>query len=131
MHPAHVPFEAEAEAAEIGRARDAGPGGAFLGDGHDAGMALVADFVEALEEIDRLEIFAAADRIFGTHSPGLARVVEVEHRGHGIHAQAVDVIFVEPEERVGDEEIAHLVAAVVEDERAPVLCSPCRGSACS
>ena len=28
--------------------------------------------------------------------------------------------MVEPEQPVGDEEIAHLVAAVVEDERAPV-----------
>ena len=27
VHPAHVPFEAEAEAAQMGRARDAGPGG--------------------------------------------------------------------------------------------------------
>ncbi len=27
VHPTHVPFESEAEAAEIGRARNAGPGG--------------------------------------------------------------------------------------------------------
>ena len=92
MHPAHVPFEAEAEPAEVGGPRDAGPRGALLGDGHDAGMPLVADFVEALEKIDRLEILAAAVHVRDPLA-GLARVVEVEHRGHGIHAQAVDVIF--------------------------------------
>ena len=47
VHPAHVPFEAEAEAAEIGGAGDAGPGGGFFGDGEDAGEALVSDFVHA------------------------------------------------------------------------------------
>ena len=31
------------------------------------------------------------------------------------------MIFVEPEKRVGDEEIAHLVAAKIENERAPIL----------
>src|SRR4029078_8270645 len=32
-----------------------------------------------------------------------------------------DVILVEPEERIGDEEIAHFVAAEIKNERAPVL----------
>ena len=57
---------------------------------------------------------------FGTHSPVLARVVEVEHRGHGVDADAVGVELLEPEQRVGDEEVADLVAPVVEDQRAPV-----------
>src|SRR5947207_6258529 len=35
MHPAHVPFKAEPKSAEISRARNTGPGGRFLGDGHD------------------------------------------------------------------------------------------------
>src|SRR5207249_357463 len=53
--------------------------------------------------------------------PGLPRIVEVKHRSHGIHAQPVDVIFVEPEKGVADKKIAHLVAAVIENERAPIL----------
>ena len=65
------------------------------------------------------EIFAAAEFV-GDPFARLAAVVEIEHRGHGIDAQAVDVIFVEPEQRVGEQEIAHFVAAVVEDQRAPV-----------
>ena len=56
----------------------------------------------------------------GIHSPWLARVVEVEHRRHGVDAQPVDVVAVEPAQRAGDEERAHLAPAVVEDRRRPV-----------
>jgi hypothetical protein len=52
--------------------------------------------------------------------PLLAGVVEVDHRGDGIHAQAVDVEFVQPVQRVGDEEVADFAAAEVEDQRSPV-----------
>jgi len=46
VHPAHVPFEGEAEAAEVGGAGNAGEGGGLFGDGEDAGKAGVGDFVE-------------------------------------------------------------------------------------
>ena len=58
---------------------------------------------------------------FGIHSPGVAAVVEVEHRGDGIDAQRVDVEALEPVERVGDEEVAHLAAAEIVDQRVPVV----------
>ena len=58
--------------------------------------------------------------MLGIHSPGLARVVEVEHRGDRIDPQAVEVVAVEPEERVAEEEVADLGPAVVEDLGAPV-----------
>ena len=50
----------------------------------------------------------------------VARVVQVEHRRDGVHAQAVGVVLLQPEERVGEQEAADLGAPVVEDERAPV-----------
>ena len=65
--------------------------------------------------------FSRPPNRFGIHCPAVARVVEVEHRRHGVHAQAVDVVLLEPEQRVAQQEVADLVAAVVEDERAPVL----------
>src|SRR5205085_5462463 len=46
--------------------------------------------------------------------------VEIKHRGDCIDAQSIDVKLLEPVERVCDEEIAHLVAAVVEDISAPI-----------
>jgi hypothetical protein len=51
----------------------------------------------------------------------LARVVEIQHRGDGVDPQAVGVVLLEPEQRVRQEEVPDLVAAVVEDQRAPVL----------
>ena len=119
VHPAHVPLEVEAEAAEVRRLRDAGPGGRFLGDRQHAREIAADRDVELAQELDRLEVLAPAV-VVGNPLAGLAAVVEVQHRRHGVHAQAVDVVAVHPEQRVGDEEVAHLVPAVVEDLGAPV-----------
>ena len=76
-------------------------------------------FVELPEESDGFEIFAAAEYVRNPFA-GLARVIEIEHRGDGVDAQAVDVIFVDPEERVREQEILHLVAPIIENQRAPI-----------
>src|SRR3546814_8310233 len=68
---------------------------------------------DLLEERDGLEVGVAAVDV-GRPLPVLAGVVEVEHRRDGVHPQAVDVQLAEPEEGVGDEEVPHLVATVVE-----------------
>ena len=83
------------------------------------GCSLVAELVELLEEVDRLEVLVAAEDV-GDPFAGLARIVEVEHRGDGVDAEAVDVVALEPEQGVAEEEVADLGAAVVEDLRAPV-----------
>ena len=54
VHPTHVPFEAEAEAAEIRRPGDAGKCRRFLGDRHGAGKFAVDRLVGPLEEGDRV-----------------------------------------------------------------------------
>ena len=119
VHPAHVPLEAEAEAAEVGRPRHARPGRGLLGDRHGAGVAAVDHLVELLEERDRVEVLAPAELVRQPLAL-LARVVEVEHRGHGVDAQAVDVVLASQKSALDEQEVAHLVAAVVEDQRAPV-----------
>ena len=119
MHPAHVPLEPEAEAADVRRARHAGPGGGLLGGGDDAGLARVHKLVELLQERDRLEILAAAEAVRDPLAL-LPRVVQVQHRCDGVDPQAVDVVLAEPEERVREQEVLHLGAAEVEDVRAPI-----------
>ena len=64
--------------------------------------------------------FSRPPQLVGHPLPALAGVVEVEHRGDGVDPQAVDVELLEPVQGVGDEEVADLVAAVVEHERPPV-----------
>ncbi len=119
VHPAHVPLETEAQAAQVGGARDAREGGRLFGNGHDPRMQAVRPFVDLAQEGDRLQVLVAAVLV-RLPLAGLARVVQVEHRGHGIHPQPVDVVAVQPEQGVGDQEVAHLGAPEVEDERAPV-----------
>jgi len=120
VHPPHVPLEGETEAAEVRRARDLRPGGGFFGNGHNAGEFGVGGVVEFADEIDGFEIFAATELV-GNPLAFFAGVVEVEHGGHSIHAEAVDVMAFAPEQCIGDEEILHLVTAKIEDECAPVL----------
>jgi hypothetical protein len=50
-----------------------------------------------------------------------AEVVEVEHRGHRIYPNSIDVVLFEPEDGVGHQKVAHLVAAVVKHQGAPLL----------
>ena len=119
MHPAHVPLEAEAEAAEIRRPRDAGPRGRLLRRRDDPRLARVDRLVHLLQELDRLEVLAAAELVRQPLAV-LARVVEVEHRRDGVDAQPVGVMLLQPVERVREQEVPHLAAAEVEDERAPV-----------
>ena len=83
------------------------------------GMLAMRHGVELAQEFQRLEILAPAILVRQPLA-GLAAVVEVQHRGDGIHAQSVDVISLHPVQRVRDQEVLHLVAAVVEDLRAPV-----------
>src|SRR6476659_8263480 len=52
--------------------------------------------------------------------PFIAAVVEIQHRRHCIDTQSVYMKLVEPVERISDEEIAHLIATVVEDVRTPI-----------
>ena len=73
------------------------------------GYCSCARIVEFLEELDGLEVFAAAEFV-GDPFARLAAVVEIEHRGHGIDPQAVDVVFVEPEQGVREQEVADLGA---------------------
>ncbi len=77
------------------------------------------DLVHALEEFDGVEIFAAAVLI-GNPLAFLARIIEIQHGSDGIDAESVDVKLVQPEERVGDEEVLDFVAAIVVNESAPV-----------
>ena len=119
VHPTHVPLVCEAKAAEFDGVRDLRPGGAFLRN-HHCGRRFGGDHRRQLtKEGNCLEILAAALTVRHPTARG-PRVVEVEHAGHGIHSQAVDVELVQPIQRVGHQEVAHLVAAVVEHVRTPV-----------
>ncbi len=101
------------------RSRHRRPRRGFLGHHQHAGMVFGDHGVQLAQEFDRLQILAAAVAI-GHPLPRRARVVEIEHRRHRIHAQSVHVVLVQPEQRVGEEEVPHFVPAVVENQGAPL-----------
>ena len=91
----------------------------LLGDHHDAGLCRVDDGVQLLQERDGVQVLAAAEAVREPLAR-LARVVEIEHRRDRVDPEPVGVELLEPVERVREEEVPHLVAPEVEDERAPV-----------
>src|ERR687896_724303 len=97
MHPAHVPLEGESQATFGDGSRHLGPCGGLLRN----------STVQLLDEFNRLQIFPAAEAVWNPFS-ALAAVVEVEHRSHRIHPQAVDVKLFQPVEGVSDEKVPHL-----------------------
>ena len=104
---------------EVGGPGDARPRRGLLGDGDDARHLAVDGRVHLLQERHGLEVLPAAVHVRRPLAV-LAGVVEVEHRGDRVDADAVDVELLAPEQRVGDEEVAHLGPAEVEDVGAPV-----------
>mmetsp|Transcript_21602 Transcript_21602/g.51265 ORF Transcript_21602/g.51265 Transcript_21602/m.51265 type:complete len:788 (+) Transcript_21602:524-2887(+) len=118
VHPAHIPFVVEAQTAGVGRCGNTGEAGAFLGHG-DGTLDLADMLVHLAQQRDGLEVLAAAADVGNPLALG-SGVVAVEHAGHRIHAQAVHAPALDPVERTADQELAHLGAAEVVDQRVPV-----------
>ena len=83
-------------------------------------MLLAHDRVGLANERGGVEVLLGALLVEALLSRVVDAEVHVEHRGDSVHADAVGVEALGPEERVGDEEGADLAAAVVELVRVPV-----------
>ncbi len=119
VHPAHVPLHGKAQATHVRRAGYHGPGGGLFRDGDDTRKIAVDNLVHFPQEGDGLQVFATA-KFIGCPVAIFPGVVQVEHGCHCIHTQAVDMEFLDPVQCVGDEEVAHFVAAEIEYQGAPV-----------
>ena len=76
----------------------------FLGDGLRVRVVAVDGLVEAAQELDGVEVLAAAVLVRDPLAAAPA-VVEVQHRRHRVDAQPVDVVAVEPEVRVRERKL--------------------------
>src|SRR5258708_11623821 len=74
--------------------------------------------VQRAQELDGLEILTAAVAV--GYEVTLPAEIQIQHRGNGIDAQAVEVKFLEPVAGAREQEGAHFVPLVIEDQRAPV-----------
>ena len=52
--------------------------------------------------------------------PCISSVVQVQHGGYSVHTESVNVVFLDPEQRVGDQEILHFILAVIKNFCPPV-----------
>ena len=77
VHPAHVPFVAEAQTAKIRRPRHHRPRGRFLGCRENAGMGSMSLVLDA-KKVYRFKVLPAAVHIWNPFAL-LAAVVQVEH----------------------------------------------------
>src|SRR5271157_4456313 len=77
------------------------------------------NLIQLLEEIDGFQILTTTIAVRYPFT-AFTGVVEVQHGGYRIHAKAVDMVLVQPEQGVGDQIVLHFVAAVVVNQRAPV-----------
>ncbi|MNX96276.1 hypothetical protein D3C86_1285870 [compost metagenome] len=99
---------------------DAWPCGGFLGDHQGTGCFQGDHIVEVAQEVDGLQILPPAMAVRHPLA-GFARVVAVQHRGHGIDPQAIDVEMLEPVQRRRQHVAVHFSAPQVVDQRVPIL----------
>ena len=119
VHPAHVPFVAEAKPAEFDGARHLRPCGGFLRGGRSVRKFREHFGVEAAQEFDRFDILTTAIFVRNPAS-GRAAVIEIEHGGYGIDAQAIDAVALQPEQCVRHQEVGHFRASIIVDQCAPI-----------
>src|SRR4029077_15353407 len=120
VHPPHVPFIAEAKAADICRPRHAGPGRRLLRNRRRPGMLAEAELVQSAQEGRRLEILITAVDI-GNPFARLAAVIEIEHRRNRIDVQSAEMELLQPIERATEKKIPDLASPIVVDQSIPVF----------
>ncbi len=126
VHPPHVPLLREPQPPPVQTMGDPGPGGGLFGDHEGAGGGFAHRCVQLLEKGHGLQVLAPAMHIRGP-LPLAARVVPVEHGGHGIDPEAVQPVVLEPVEGAGNEKGAHRRPGKVEGEGSPVRVSLLEG----
>src|SRR6516225_10034360 len=96
VHPTHVPLVAKTEAAPIDRAGNHRPCGRLLSGGGRVRKPRERFDIATAQKCDRLKILPPAILV---RNPAALRtaVIEVEHRGDRVDAQAIGPVTIKPE----------------------------------
>ena len=126
VHPPHVPLHGKTESVIVQIPGDLGPGGGLLRDGQRPSSPLLDHAVDVLQKFHGLQVLVAAIDI-GYPLSIVLSVVEIQHRSHRIHADAIRMILFDPVQGVGDQIVTHFRPSVIVDESAPVGVEPLSG----
>ena len=87
---------------------------------HDNTRVLLVDHdVQLFYKFHRFEILIASVSI--RHPlPCFSRVVQIQHRGHSIHSQTIDVVPIKPHQRTIDEEVFDFGTAIIKNPALPL-----------
>ena len=126
VHPPHVPLEVEAQTSLLYGPCDLGPRRGLLRRRQGRRIHGSRHPVQILQKGDGLQILMAAVDV---GPPLLSVIVQIQHRCHGIHPQAVHVVLPQPPRRRGQQEAPHLAPAEVKDPCPPSGVLPLQGVA--
>ena len=101
VHPAHIPLEVKAQTAICNRVGNFRPCRAFLRNHQRVRMTGKHLGVQLLQKCNGFKVFFSAIFIRSPFAVA-AVIVEVQHTGHRIHAQAVNMVLLQPEQRIGN-----------------------------
>src|SRR5262245_9705821 len=85
VHPSHIPFVGEPEAAEMHRTADSWKGGRLLGGGDRPRVGAMRQRVQPLEKIDGFEVLPPAKPVRQPLTLG-PRIIEIQHRRDRVDA---------------------------------------------
>ena len=109
--------------ARIGRPRNCRKRGGFFCQCHGLGPLRCHHLIHALQEGNSFQVFAPSVHI-GNPFTGFAAVIAIQHGGHGIYPQPIHAKPLQPVQGIADQEVTHLGAAQVVNERIPVVVKP-------
>ena len=120
VHPAHIPLVVEAQAAVLRRVGHERPRGGLLGHHHHVREVGLHGAVDLADKRAGIQVLLGSVLVELLLTRIVDAKVEVQHAGHAVHANAVNVEVLEPIQHVGDQEGADLAAGEVKLVRAPV-----------
>ena len=120
VHPAHVPLVVEAQAAVLRRIGHERPRGGLLGHHHHVREVGLHGAVDLADKSAGVQVLLGTVLVELLLAGIVDAKVEVQHAGHAVHANAVNMEVLEPIQHVGDQEGADLAAGEVKLVRSPV-----------
>ena len=119
IHPAHVPLIIKAKSALFYRRRHLRPCSRLLCYQKRTVRILFINRIQMLEKFNCLEILIATVNICYPLTVVLA-IVKIQHRSDRVHPDTVCMVYIFPEQCIGNQEVRYLRTSVIVNQCAPV-----------